>query len=595
MSSVQSGALVGQNLGKYELLALLAVGGTAEIYLARIGGEAGFEKYLVVKCLLDHLADEPEYVKMFLDEARLGAQLDHSNIVQTLELGEQDGRYYMAMEYLAGMSLAQLARRTQERVPGGYMPVDLVLGLAAQTCAGLNYAHRKAHAGGQALNLVHRDISPQNLVVSFEGVLKIVDFGIAKADMRDTHTRSGTIKGKFAYMSPEQCLAKQVDHRTDIFALGVIVHELLCARRLFKRQTTYETYEAIIKGKVPKPSQVNPRLDPALDDVVLKALAYNREDRYESAEAFGQTLLETLHRRGTSISASDVAAYYEKYFEPELSEHARRMRELITGKRRRASDDSMNWDAAEVIEELDAAALPAASDAVPDDGATRIEMNPLEKAQQAHDAGGARPAEPEALPEHDTQDLSGEIDALTIDRPVSSEAARARAPSRTTSDLGPKPKKTILGTAPPSVKAALAEARRRDSSAPPPIPPSPPAPPRSSAEAKTLFDPNGGAAPQGPSELPQRPGFGPPPPGSGQIPVPPDTLPPIGPNDSSPRALPPPPMAPQPPMPPRSAYAYPSSGQTAIEPVRPPWLIAAVFAVSLGVGLGITLLVAQLF
>ena len=151
VSPVDAGSLVGERLGKYELLALLAIGGTAEIYLARIGGEAGFEKYVVVKCLLDHLADDTEFVRMFLDEARLCAQLDHSNIVQTLELGQHEGRYYMVMELLAGMSLAQLARKTHERVPEGVIPTRIVLGLAAQACAGLHYAHqRTGNDGGRS-------------------------------------------------------------------------------------------------------------------------------------------------------------------------------------------------------------------------------------------------------------------------------------------------------------------------------------------------------------------------------------------------------------------------------------------------------------
>src|SRR5688572_10253702 len=156
-----TGQLIGQRLGKYEVLALLALGGTAEIYLARIDGTAGFEKYVVVKCLHDHLADDADFVKMFLDEARLAAQLDHSNIVQTLELGQYQGRYFMAMEFLAGLSLAMIVRRVAERVDGGKVPVPLILNMMVQTCAGLHYAH-EVENGGQALNVVHRDISPQN-------------------------------------------------------------------------------------------------------------------------------------------------------------------------------------------------------------------------------------------------------------------------------------------------------------------------------------------------------------------------------------------------------------------------------------------------
>lgn len=325
-------SLIGQRMGKYELVALVARGGTAEIYLARIDGVAGFEKYVVVKLLHDYLADSGDFVHMFLDEARLTAQLDHSNIVQTLELGEKNGRYYIVMEYLAGMSLSLIARRVSERVPGGRLPVELSLGIAAQACAGLHYAHCKTDASGRPLNIVHRDVSPQNLVVSFEGITKLVDFGIAKAEMRATQTQSGTIKGKFAYMSPEQCLAQDIDHRTDVYALGIIVHELLTGRRLFKRPSTYETYRAIVEGKVPAPSEVNHELDPALDPVVMRALARDREDRYASAEAFGDELTGLLHKRGKAVAAGTIAAFFDRHFSKEIEEHARRMRELMAGR-----------------------------------------------------------------------------------------------------------------------------------------------------------------------------------------------------------------------------------------------------------------------
>jgi serine/threonine-protein kinase len=337
-----AGSLVGQRLGKYQLLALLALGGTAEIYLARIEGTSGFEKYVVVKCLHDHLADDQEFVHMFLDEARLGATLDHSNIVQTLELGEQNGRYYMAMEFLAGMSLAMVARKAVERVPGGKIPVHLTLGLAAQACAGLHYAHER-QSGGKPLNIVHRDISPQNLVITFEGVVKIVDFGIARAEHRETHTRAGTIKGKFAYMSPEQCRAAEVDRRTDVFALGTIVHELITGRRLFKKGSTYDTYQAILEGKVPVPSSVNHELDPGLDPVVMKALAYDREDRYPTAEAFGEALIGYLHHRGKHSGPGEVSKLFDQYYLEEIDEHGARMRELLEGREHATS--LLTWDA----------------------------------------------------------------------------------------------------------------------------------------------------------------------------------------------------------------------------------------------------------
>jgi serine/threonine-protein kinase len=339
------GSLVGERFGKYQLLALLAVGGTAEIYLARIGGEAGFEKFVVIKRLLDHLAEDQDFVRMFLDEARLGAQLDHSNIVQTLELGEHHGRYYMVMEYLAGMSLSTLSKKAQQRVAGG-LPIELSLCLVAQACAGLHYAHQRTAPDGRPLNVIHRDVSPQNLVVSFEGILKIVDFGIAKAALRETQTKSGTIKGKFAYMSPEQCLSHPIDRRTDIFALGTVVHELLTGQRLFRRVSSYETYQAIVTNQVIPPSAVNPYLDAALDAVVLRALAYDPVQRYPTAEAFGESLLLALHRRGQSVGAGDVARFFDAHFQEEIETHALRMRQLVTDGQ--ATLEDITWHATDL-------------------------------------------------------------------------------------------------------------------------------------------------------------------------------------------------------------------------------------------------------
>ncbi|HSR96451.1 MAG TPA: protein kinase [Kofleriaceae bacterium] len=394
MSGIPAGAgqLLGKRLGKFEIVALLALGGTAEIYLARIGGAAGFEKYVVVKCLHDHLADDAEFVKMFLDEARLAAHLDHSNIVQTMELGNHEGRYYMVMEFLAGLSLAMIIRRASERMADTRVPVPVVLNILAQSAAGLHYAHEKA-MNGRALNIVHRDISPQNLVISFEGVVKLVDFGIAKAEMRETRTRSGTIKGKFAYMSPEQCVANNVDRRTDVFALGVIGHELLTGRRLFKRPSPYETYQAVIECDVKPPSVLEPTIDPELDAVIMRALTKDKADRYPSAEAFGDSLLGYLHYRSIGSGPGDVSRFFEAHFGQELDEHSARMRELISG--RDVAIESVKWDAEEdddARQAREAAAAYALDDlgdgsrAEDDDEMpaerTRIETNPLERVNE---------------------------------------------------------------------------------------------------------------------------------------------------------------------------------------------------------------------
>jgi serine/threonine-protein kinase len=195
---------------------------------------------------------------------------------------------------------------------------------------------------GRALNIVHRDISPQNLVISFEGVVKVVDFGIAKAEMRETHTRSGTIKGKFAYMSPEQCVANNVDRRTDVFALGVIGYELLTGRRLFKRPSPYETYQSVIECDVKPPSTIDGELDPELDPVIMGALTKDKAERYPTAEAFGDALLGYLHYRGIGSGPGDVSRFFDAYFGQEIEEHSSRMRELISG-REVAVDTSVSW------------------------------------------------------------------------------------------------------------------------------------------------------------------------------------------------------------------------------------------------------------
>jgi len=437
MSGIPAGAgqLLGKRLGKFEILALLALGGTAEIYLARIGGAAGFEKYVVVKCLHDHLADDAEFVKMFLDEARLAAHLDHSNIVQTMELGQHDGRYYMVMEFLAGLSLAMIVRRAAERMPNGRIPVPLVLNMLAQACAGLHYAHEKA-MNGKALNIVHRDISPQNLVISFEGVVKVVDFGIAKAELRETHTRSGTIKGKFAYMSPEQCVANNVDRRTDVFALGVIGHELLTGRRLFKRPSPYETYQAVMECDVKPPSTLELGIDPALDTVLMRAVTKDKDARYPTAEAFGDALLGYLHHRGIGSGPGDVSRYFDAHFSQEIDEHSGRMRELISG-RELPVDTGATWG---VDDAEDEAAREAhdAEDASADAGDSAQRPAGAQPAPQRQSVGslssliddlggGSRVEADDEMPAERTRIESNPLERINeLDRLVSE--ARAAAP-----------------------------------------------------------------------------------------------------------------------------------------------------------------------
>ena len=583
MSGIPAGAgsLLGKRLGKYEILALLALGGTAEIYLARIGGAAGFEKYVVVKCLHDHLADDAEFVKMFLDEARLAAHLDHSNIVQTMELGEHEHRFYMVMEFLAGLSLAMMVRRAGERLPGGRVPVPLVLNMVAQACAGLHYAHERV-LNGKPLNIVHRDISPQNLVVSFEGVVKLVDFGIAKAELRETRTQSGTIKGKFAYMSPEQCIASNVDRRTDVFALGVIAHELLTGRRLFKKPSPYETYQAVIECAVEPPSRLDPALDPALDPIVMRAVAKDKDRRFSTAEEFGDALLGYLHQRGISSGPGDVSRFFEASFAQEIDEYGGRMRELIAG---RAAEPSATWAAGDdegkqavdvvsgsigetsagsslsrVIGDL--ARPPAGDDDLPADR-TRIETNPLERHSEPAVEPKPRPAMPPSgplpLPSIPSGPLepgplpgmpparagkgpgapaSGKFpDAANLPTMIAEPDDDGDAPELAKTELGapihpnPDPNaRTVLDMAAPDL-----DQMRASMGLPPQQGQSPPGQQPPAAAQQTILQRPGGAAPP-PGAPPGGPGFGPPgapggpPPNAAQPMAPrPQNMPPVGP------------------------------------------------------------------
>ncbi len=307
--------------GKYDLLALLATGGMAEIWLARVSGMAGFEKLVVIKRLLDKLAADPEYVEMFLDEARINARLTHSNVVTVLELGQVEGKYFMAMEYVPGLSVSQVGKRSTQRL--GDVPQAVACGVVAQACAGLHYAHDKGMPDGTPLNIIHRDVSPQNLILTFEGLVKVLDFGIAKASGRQSETRTGLVKGKFSYMSPEQCLGQALDRRSDVFALGIVLFELCTARRLFKRGSTYETYTAITNADVPSPRGLNDKIDVAVEDVIKKALQKNRDDRYATAEAMQDALEEAMRKAGMRGSPPDLAKFMESTFAEEEAEQRR--------------------------------------------------------------------------------------------------------------------------------------------------------------------------------------------------------------------------------------------------------------------------------
>ena len=375
--------------GRYELLALLAKGGLAEIWLARQTGLGGFEKLVVVKRLLERLQDDAEYVDMFLDEARINARLQHTNVLQVYELGEVDGRYFLTMEYVEGLPLGVLAHKCVARLAD--IPIAIVGGLITQAARGLHYAHEATSADGEPMEIVHRDVSPLNMLVSFEGVLKIADFGIAKATGRRTRTRSGVIKGTPTYMSPEQCTGGEVDRRSDVFSLGILMWELLTGRRLFKREAVDATYDAITSGAIPPPSTYRLELPSSLDALTLRALARRPEDRFETAAAFSLELEAALHREGLRAEVVDVRSFLLEHF---AAEHAEQEEMLARARRGTLSPgDGPIFDHAE--HGLDSGETDLLPDPVFLDGDTERDADAMSDREPA----ATPPAEPELEPD----------------------------------------------------------------------------------------------------------------------------------------------------------------------------------------------------
>ncbi|MEO1271572.1 MAG: serine/threonine-protein kinase, partial [Myxococcota bacterium] len=289
--------------GKYRLIRKLATGGMAEIFLARQEGMEGFRKDVVIKRILPIHADNDELIEMFIDEARIAASLNHPNIVQIYELGKFEDDHFIAMEYVHGQDL----RRTAERglAVGNYIPLRHAVRGIADAAAGLHYAHTQVDDSGDALNIVHRDISPQNILVSFDGVLKILDFGIAKAENKIVDNRTGQLKGKYAYMSPEQCNGLDVDARSDIFSLGIVLYEITLCRRLFKGDTDIQTIKRVSDAEVTPPTEIQPEFPKRLEEIILKALAKEPDDRYPSARELQMDLEDFLSDNRIKPHATD--------------------------------------------------------------------------------------------------------------------------------------------------------------------------------------------------------------------------------------------------------------------------------------------------
>jgi eukaryotic-like serine/threonine-protein kinase len=257
LGSSQERPAVEQAFGRYTLVKMLAIGGMAEVWLARQKGIGRFEKKLVIKRILPKFAGDSEFREMFLNEARIAAQFSHPNIVQIYDMGDVDGTYYIAMEYVHGQDLGRIVRRAQ--ASGQRIPPPVAIRIAALCCEGLYYAHTRTDDTGRQLKVIHRDISPQNILVGFDGSVKLVDFGIAKAVDSAAMTKTGRIKGKLSYMAPEQPTSKSIDHRVDIFALGLTLYEVLSGTRPLKKASEAATFLAALECKIPPLTRIAPR------------------------------------------------------------------------------------------------------------------------------------------------------------------------------------------------------------------------------------------------------------------------------------------------------------------------------------------------
>jgi len=296
---------------KYFPLFELGQGGMGTVILAVVRGPGGFNKLQVVKALRPELADNPDFLTMFLDEARLSARINHAHVVQTNEVGFDGTSYFLAMEYLEGQSLEAFMLRAAKKGP---LEPQVFVRILVDACAGLHHAHELLDFEGRPLNVVHRDVSPHNIFITYDGQTKVLDFGIAKAADSSAQTRTGIIKGKVAYMAPEQFRSGSVDRRADVFALGAILWRVIAGRRLWKNMTDVEVYQHLGSGEIPSPTEVNPDAPPELVAICMKALSPQPDDRHQTAAELGQALEEFLEHHPDKVSPRTIGKQVSELF-----------------------------------------------------------------------------------------------------------------------------------------------------------------------------------------------------------------------------------------------------------------------------------------
>lgn len=326
--------------GKHILLERIAMGGMAEIFLARSNGTGGISKFSAIKRILPQYSSNTEFISMFKDEAKINVNLSHSNIVPIYEFGVESGQFYILMEFVNGKNLRQILTRMQKE-SDVYFSIDQIINIVKDVAAGLDHAHRCLDGTtGKPLNIIHRDMSPQNIMISFEGEVKVVDFGIAKAESQAESTKAGTLKGKFAYMSPEQATGESIDLRTDIFSLGIVLWELLAKERLFVAENEIGTLKKIREGKIPSIRKLNPNVPEELERIVNKSLAKSTSERYQTCADFQRDLSKFLNTHYPDFSSHDFSIFIKSLYADEILQNRKKLIEYSSIKFESKSDQS---------------------------------------------------------------------------------------------------------------------------------------------------------------------------------------------------------------------------------------------------------------
>lgn len=466
-------------LGRYRVAGELGVGGMATVHLARADGPGGFQKWVAIKRIHQHLAEDSHFIKMFLDEARIAARISHPNVAQVFDLGKHKGTYWLAMEYLHGEALRDVVRSLEDARQR--MPPPIAARIVADAAEGLHSAHEQKDEAGNLLGLVHRDVSPHNLFVTYDGTVKVVDFGVAKVKGQLADTGVGKLKGKVAYMSPEQVGGQPLDRRSDVFALGIVLWELTTQRRLFRAETDLETLDRVLACQVPRPSSFVPGYPGDLEQIVLRALAKAPAQRFQTAREMSRALQHWVMRSGVIVGNDEVAAYLREVLASRFADRQATIQRAEEATRTVALDEVDEFLPDEEFSLYTATGAPRR--------ATVASATPASGPRLGAPLQGSLPMPPrDELPSYDDDDDAStaiaDVNALQIPPPP-------RAPRTLLGMPQPRPtplpaQKTLLGiSAPP---APPAPPRSMPKAAPAP-PSRTPAPPRAASRAPTPTPP----------------------------------------------------------------------------------------------------------